>query len=145
MFDIRNLTPKRKAYLRSLLEPDGDNGGTQFNEEDMGSPFHNSSRRRQRRSHASRKRNLNATSLTASPTSPPQSGTSSRVAKKSKEADSAPPSFKIVSPAPVTAKIVTDFINVHSNSDSDSSSTMSQGQTDCSTQCQRESAHSSES
>jgi hypothetical protein len=106
MFDIRNLTPKRKAYLKSLLETDGDNGDTQFDEEAMGSPLHNSPGRRKRRSHISRKRNLNNNSLTASPASPPQPGTASRVVKKSKKADSTPSSFKIVSPvspAPVTA------------------------------------------
>ena len=130
MFDIRNLTPKRKAYLKSLLETDGDNGDTQFDEEDMGSPLHNSPGRRKRRSHISRKRNLNDTSLTASPASPPQPGTASRVVKKSKKADSAPSSFKIVSPvspAPVTAETVSGLITVQSNSDSDSSATKSQG------------------
>jgi hypothetical protein len=39
--DIKNLTPERKAYLKSLLETDGDNGDTQF-DEDMGSPLQNS-------------------------------------------------------------------------------------------------------
>ena len=115
MFDIRDLSPKRKAYIRSLLD------------EDMGSPLHNSSSSRTRQTHTSRKRNLNDTSLTASPASPPQPGTASRVAKKSRKADSAPPSFRIVSPAPVAAKTVSNLITVQSNSDSDSSTTMSQG------------------
>ena len=111
-FDYR--TPEGKAYLRLLLEADGDS-------------VHKFCGREQRRSHTSRKRNLNDTSLTASPASPPQPGTASRVAKKSKKADSAPPSFRIVSPAPVAAKTVSNLIGVQSNSDSDSSATVSQG------------------
>jgi hypothetical protein len=129
MFDIRNLTPKRKAYLKKLLETDGYNGDTQFDEEDMGSPLHKSPGRRKREPHY-RKRDLNNTSLTASPASPPQPSTASRVVKKSKKADSAPSSFKIVSPvgpALVTAETVSDLITVQSNSDSDSSATKSQG------------------
>jgi hypothetical protein len=87
------------------------------------SPVHKSSGRKQRRSHTSRKRNLNDASLTASPASLPQSGTASRVAQKSKLAVSAPSSFRIASPASVTAS---DLITVQSNSDSDGSP-MSQG------------------
>jgi len=115
MFDIRDLSPNRKAQLRSQLD------------EDMGSPLHNSSSSRTRQTHTNRKRNLNDTSLTASPASPPQPGTARRVAKKSKKAGSAPPSFRIVSPAPVAAKTVSNLIGVQSNSDSDSSATVSQG------------------
>jgi hypothetical protein len=81
-FDYR--TPEEKAYLRILLEPDVDSGGTQFDEGDEGTPVHKSSGRKQRRSHTNRKRNVNDTSLTASPASPPQSGTASRVANISK-------------------------------------------------------------
>jgi hypothetical protein len=66
------------------------------------------------------------TSLTASPASPPQPGTASRVANKSKKADSAPPSFRIINLASVTAKTASDLITVQSNSDSDSSPTVSQ-------------------
>jgi hypothetical protein len=117
-FDYR--APEGKAYLTFLLEPDGDSGGT-FGEGDEGTPAHKSSGRKQRRSHTSRKRNLNDTSLTTSTASPPQSGTASRAAKKSKKADSAPPSFRIVSPASVRAKTASDLITVQSNSDSDSS------------------------
>jgi hypothetical protein len=124
-FDYR--TQEGKAYLRLLLEPDGDSGGTQFDIGDEGTPVHKISGRKQKRSHTSRKRNLSDTSLTASPASPPQPGTASRVAKKSKKADSAPPSFRIVSSASVTEKTASDLITVQSNSDSDTTSTTSQG------------------